>query len=106
MKHPLDYDPNAAGAPHPLPADAKSRKATPLATFLLTYFPFAFIDLARCFYIANEQHNPGEPMHWARDKSTNHLDCLLRHMMEHGEVPQRHRQGERISPTRTAVRGA
>jgi hypothetical protein len=77
-------------APRPahshLPATAKARKEVPLATFMMTYFPDAFIDLARCSYIANEQHNPGEPMHWAREKSVDHLDCLMRHMMDAGQV--------------------
>jgi hypothetical protein len=36
--------------------------------------------------VANDQHNPGEPLHWAREKSTDHDDCLLRHFLERGTV--------------------
>jgi len=31
---------------------------------------------------SNEQHNPGEPLHWAREKSTDQLDALARHLTE------------------------
>lgn len=36
--------------------------------------------------IANEQHNPGETMHHARAKSSDHADALVRHLIERGEV--------------------
>jgi hypothetical protein len=39
-------------------------------------------------FIANEQHNPGEPMHWAKGKSTDHADCLLRHLVDRGTVDE------------------
>jgi len=48
------------------------------------YFPDAILEIARLCKIANDQHNPGEPMHWARDKSTDHMNCAIRHMMDHG----------------------
>jgi hypothetical protein len=32
----------------------------------------------------NDKHNPGEPLHWAREKSTDHADCIGRHLIERG----------------------
>jgi hypothetical protein len=48
---------------------------------LVWSFPGAAIAAARLSYIANEQHNPGEPMRWAREKSTDHHDCVVRHLL-------------------------
>jgi hypothetical protein len=69
-----------------LPKDAASRKRIPLATGLLDYFPDACAAVAHLSMVANAQHNPGEPLHWAREKSTDHDDCLLRHFLERGTV--------------------
>ena len=69
------------------------RKATPLYRGLLMYFPDACQAVARLSYVANEQHNPGEDMHWAREKSTDHPDCLMRHLVDAGTLDddgQRH----------------
>ena len=69
-----------------LPTDDAARKATPIYSGLLMYFPDAVADVARLSVVANEQHNPGEPLHWARGKSMNQLDTLTRHLMEAGSV--------------------
>ena len=50
------------------------------------YFPDAIKEVAQCSFIANEQHNAGEPMHWAKHKSPNHAESLMRHLMEVGTV--------------------
>jgi hypothetical protein len=65
--------------------DAKDRKATPMARGLLDYFPDALAAVAELSRIGNEQHNPGHPMHWAREKSTDHADCIIRHMVDRGK---------------------
>jgi hypothetical protein len=67
-----------------LPTDAKARKNVPLARGLLDYFPDACAAVAELSRIGNEQHNPGEPMHWAREKSTDHADCIIRHTIDRG----------------------
>ena len=75
------------------PDKAAERKATPLYRGLLMYFPDACQAVARLFYVANEQHNPGEPMHWSREKSADHPDCLMRHLVDAGTLDddgQRH----------------
>jgi hypothetical protein len=69
-----------------LPTDAKERKTYPLWSGLMQYFPDALIAVAHCSYVANEQHNPGEALRWAREKSADHEDTLLRHLMERGSV--------------------
>jgi hypothetical protein len=68
-----------------LPMEAAARKAIPLATGLLDYFPDACAAVAELSRIGNEQHNPGQPMHWAREKSTDHADCVVRHLMDRGK---------------------
>jgi len=65
-------------------ASAAQRKGMPLTTGVLDYFPDALLAVAECSRVANDQHNPGEPMHWNRDKSTDHVDCLGRHLLERG----------------------
>lgn len=75
-----------------LPTDHEARKRVPLATWLRGYFPDAIIELAAMSARVNEQHNPGEPVRWAREKSNDHPDCALRHFMEYGT---RDKDGER-----------
>lgn len=69
-----------------LTSDIKERKATPICTGVLDYFPNALAAIARLSKKANERHNPGQPMHWAMHKSTDHADCLLRHLADRGQL--------------------
>lgn len=69
-----------------LPTDAAARKDRPLATGVLDYFPAALIAVASLSRIGNEQHNPGQPLHWARGKSGDEADALLRHLVDRGTV--------------------
>lgn len=69
-----------------LPTNSKERKETPIATGVLDYFPRTVAALARLSWLANEKHNPGEPVHWAREKSNDHADCAMRHFMERGKM--------------------
>ena len=64
----------------------KERKQSPVYSGFLRYFPDACIAVSQCSYLANEQHNPGEPMHWARDKSPDELDSMMRHALHAGEM--------------------
>lgn len=70
----------------PLPTDAKARKNVPLHSGLVVYFKDALIEVARLSQAGNDQHNPGQPLHWTRDKSSDHEDCILRHHFEAGTV--------------------
>lgn len=69
-----------------LPVDAKERKATPIYSGVLKYFPLALAEVARCSKAGNDQHNPGQPLHWAKEKSTDHGDCIVRHQIEAGTL--------------------
>lgn len=69
-----------------LPTDAKARKAVPIVTGVLDYFPDAIAAVAEVSRIGNEQHNPGQPLHWERSKSTDHADCAGRHLLERGKI--------------------
>lgn len=57
-----------------------------MATGVLDYFPDALVAVAGVSYLGNEQHNPGEPLHWARGKSMDQDDALLRHFLERGKI--------------------
>jgi hypothetical protein len=65
---------------------AAERKMRPLATGVLDYFPDALLAVALCSKVGNDQHNPGQPLHWAKEKSQDEADALLRHMVERGTV--------------------
>ena len=69
-----------------LPTDAKERKNTPIATGVLDYFPKALAEIARLSKVGNDQHNPGQPLHWDKTKSTDHADCIIRHLIDRGTV--------------------
>jgi hypothetical protein len=67
---------------------ATARKQRPVASGVLDYFPDAIREIAHCSWVGNEQHNPGEPLHWSRDKSSDHPDCMMRHFMERGTADE------------------
>lgn len=69
-----------------LPTDHKARKDRPIARGVLDYFPDAIAEVANVSRIGNDQHNPGQPMHWAKEKSADHADCIVRHLIERGTV--------------------
>lgn len=67
-----------------LPNDYKARKAIPLYTYLTQYHPNALVEVAKVAVAGNEQHNPGEPLHWAKGKSMDQLNTAMRHQFDHG----------------------
>lgn len=76
-----------------LPTDAAERKKIPIVSGVLDYFPLAIAEVAKCSLSSNEQHNPGQPLHWNRTKSTDHIDCIGRHIIDRGKFDddgQRH----------------
>lgn len=68
-----------------LPSSAAERKDVPITTGVLDYFPLAIAEIARVSKAGNDQHNPGQPLHWARAKSTDQADCIVRHLVQRGE---------------------
>lgn len=69
-----------------LTTNSAARKESPIATGCLDYFPLALAEVARLSKVGNDKHNPGEPMRWSREKSTDHADCIMRHMVDRGSV--------------------
>jgi len=70
----------------PTKSDHAVRKGQPIARGVLDYFPDAIKAVAECSRVGNDQHNPGQDMHHARAKSSDHADCVVRHLMERGTV--------------------
>ena len=69
-----------------LPEDDAERGAILLADCLLDYFPNACAAVAKHSAKSNAKHNPGQPPHWARDKSTDHRNKIMRHLVDAGGV--------------------
>lgn len=69
-----------------LPTDPAARKSIPMCTGLLDYFPDALAAVAMCSKAGNDQHNRNQPLHWAREKSSDHADCIVRHLVDRGRV--------------------
>ena len=69
-----------------LPLVASERKRYPIASGLLDYFPDALAAIAHVSWQGNEQHNPGQPLHWARSKSADEADTMQRHFLERGSL--------------------
>ena len=69
-----------------LPTEAADRKRIPLGTGVLDYFTSALVEIAKVSQAGNDQHNPGQPLHWSRGKSNDHADTMIRHFVERGTV--------------------
>lgn len=68
-----------------LPTDRAARKALPIGTGVLDYFPDALAAVAEAS-VAGRIHTPGQPLHWDKSKSVDEADCLIRHFLERGTV--------------------
>jgi len=65
------------------PDKAAERKATPVFSGVLKYFPNALKEVAKCSQAGNDQHHPDKPLHWDMDKSKDEYDALTRHLIDH-----------------------
>lgn len=65
-----------------LPTEAAARKAIPVYSGFVKYFPDAMMAVAELSRKGNDQHNPGKPLHWDRSKSGDELDALMRHLLD------------------------
>lgn len=68
------------------PSESAARKASPVFSGVLNYFPDALMAVARVSKAGNDKHNPGQALHWSRDKSNDHMDCAARHMLTPYEI--------------------
>jgi hypothetical protein len=62
--------------------EAKKRKEYPIYEGFIKYFPRAIREVAHLSFVANEQHNPGTPVHWDKTKSTDNTDAMMRHLLD------------------------
>lgn len=76
--------PNPAQPQRLITGDSNYRKEFAITSGFLDYFPDAVAAAAQVSFFGNEKHNPGQPMHHARDKSMDHADCIMRHLVERG----------------------
>ncbi len=89
LKHALDAKFGIGGAPTratTLPEGAAERKTYPVASGVLDYFPDALVAVANVSWKGNEQHNPGQPLNWARGKSPDEADTMIRHFLQRGTM--------------------
>ena len=66
---------------------ATDRKATPVFSGVLKYFPNALKEVSKCSKAGNDQHHPDKPLHWDMNKSTDEYDALTRHLIDHTVNP-------------------
>lgn len=65
-----------------LPTIAAERKAIPIYSGFIKYFPLAIAAVAELSRIGNDQHSPGQPLHWDRSKSGDEMDAQMRHIVD------------------------
>ena len=52
---------------------------------MIQYFPLVWAEIAKVSKAGNDQHNPGQPLHWAREKSKDQMDAAFRHMLDYAQ---------------------
>jgi len=66
-----------------LPTNAKERKAIPIYTGFINYFPDAIAAVAKISLQGGIQHGQTpETLFWDRSKSGDELDALMRHLVD------------------------
>ena len=65
-----------------LPTDAAERKAHPVYSGFIKYFPHAIAAVSHLSYKGNQQHHPDKPLHWDMSKSADELDAMMRHVID------------------------
>ena len=65
----------------------EDRKAIPVFSGVLAYFPDALKEVAKCSLEGNNQHHADKPLHWDKDKSKDNEDALVRHLIDHTKNP-------------------
>lgn len=66
--------------------NAEERKKRPVYSGVIKYFPKALMEVSKVSLAGNKQHHPEKPLHWDRNKSTDELDALVRHLIDAGKV--------------------
>jgi len=77
-----------------IPQEDAVRKGAPMYRGLLGYFPWALFKVAAHSFRSDRKHNPDTPEseapHWAREKSSDHPDAIVRHLAELHTDPDYH----------------
>lgn len=81
-----------------LPTDSEARKQIPAFSGCVKYFPAAIAGVARISKIGNDKHNPGEELNHDRNKSLDHADCILRHLMDTADLIAKLEREENTDP--------
>lgn len=78
-----------------IPQGDAERKDAPMHRGLLGYFPGALFEVAAHSLTSDRKHNPGNPTapNWSRGKSTDHEDCIVRHLIDAGPRLKRDADG-------------
>lgn len=79
-----------------LPIDSNDRKNYALFSGCLRYFPAALAGIAKTSKLGNDKHNPGQALHHARNKSQDHGDCIMRHLVDVNDLLAAKGRGEDI----------
>jgi len=66
---------------------ADERKAIPVYSGCLTYFPDALKEVSKCSLAGQKQHNHGDKLYWDKNKSTDNADAMVRHLIDHSTTP-------------------
>lgn len=69
-----------------LTTDSEARKGIMLVSACQDYIPAALVKFAEHAKAGNDKHNKGQPIHHARWKSTDHEECLARHLMDMRDI--------------------
>lgn len=80
-----------------LPLDSGDRKNYAMFSGCLRYFPAALAGVAKTSKLGNDKHNPGQELHHARNKSQDHGDCILRHLVDVNDLIAAMNRGETTS---------
>jgi hypothetical protein len=67
-----------------LPTDRDARNELQIWDGFIMYFPDIPAAVADVSVKGNKQHNLGQKLHWNRDVSTDHMNKVFRHMLDHG----------------------
>jgi len=61
------------------------RKAIPVYSGFIKYFPNAIREISKCSVAGNNQHHADKHLHWDKSKSKQELDSAMRHLLDHAE---------------------
>ncbi len=64
--------------------ESQKRKLQVVFDGCFQYFPRALKAVGNFSRLGNDKHNPGQPLHWAKEKSQDQANCVGRHLLDIG----------------------